>query len=348
MDQNVLGHDQVKRGVLLALLAREHVYIEGPPGVGKTMLAEVAADATDLEFFFYQLHRDTRLQELVGDAVIHRETSPNGGEVIRQSNRPGGILTSEICVLDDISRAPGEALNVLLRILNERKYGNDPIPLVTAIATGNPAGDEYYTEPLDPANVDRFVIQIRTLGLIQQQNWTEAARVIELYAERLGQAEEPESYKVSRESFDSACSAVTQVLVTEQVKGMLLEVLQLLTTQYGLDETNSLLTDRTFLVKALKVIKANAVLEGRAETAPADLMALQFVTTFRIPESVHNQMPRIISKIVATATTAANRAAKAAAKAAAAEAAAAEPVDAAAAKFAEAEAIKGGAARRHG
>ena len=300
------------------------------------MLAEVAADATDLEFFFYQLHRDTRLQELVGDAVIHRETSPNGGEVIRQSNRPGGILTSEICVLDDISRAPGEALNVLLRILNERKYGNDPIPLVTAIATGNPAGDEYYTEPLDPANVDRFVIQIRTLGLIQQQNWAEAARVIELYAERLGQDAQPESHKVTRESFDTACAAVTQVVVTEQVKGMLLQVLQLLAQQYGLDEKNSLLTDRTFLVKALKVIKANAVLEGRAETAPADLLSLQFVTTFRIPESVHNQMPRIISKIIATATTAANKAAKAAA------AAAAEPlVNAAAAKFAEAEALKG-------
>jgi hypothetical protein len=39
---------------------------------------------------------------------------------------------------------------VLLRILNERKYGDDKIPLITAIATGNPDGDEYYTEPLDP------------------------------------------------------------------------------------------------------------------------------------------------------------------------------------------------------
>jgi hypothetical protein len=39
---------------------------------------------------------------------------------------------------------------VLLRILNERKYGEDKIPLITAIATGNPDGDEYYTEPLDP------------------------------------------------------------------------------------------------------------------------------------------------------------------------------------------------------
>lgn len=48
-------------------------------------------------------------------------------------NTFAGILTAEISVLDDISRAPGEALNVLLRILNERKFGNDEIPLVTAM-----------------------------------------------------------------------------------------------------------------------------------------------------------------------------------------------------------------------
>ena len=64
-------------------------------------------------------------------------------------------------MLDDISRAPGEALNVLLRILNERKFGETPIPLLTAIATSNPLRDEYYNEPLDPANLDRFAIQLR-------------------------------------------------------------------------------------------------------------------------------------------------------------------------------------------
>ena len=81
-------------------------------------------------------------------------------QIIRQSVRPRGITTSHLCVLDDISRAPGEALNVLLRLLNERKYGNEPIPLLCAVATGNPAIAGSYVEPLDPANVDRFIIQV--------------------------------------------------------------------------------------------------------------------------------------------------------------------------------------------
>ena len=106
MDQYVVGHDDVKEGILLGVIAREHIYLEGPPGTAKTMLAEVTSDAAELKFFFYQLHRDTRLAELVGDTVIFREQDDSGGEVIRQVNRKGGILTSEICVLDDISRAP--------------------------------------------------------------------------------------------------------------------------------------------------------------------------------------------------------------------------------------------------
>src|SRR5262250_513933 len=73
MDRYVVGHDDVKEAVMLGLIAREHIYLEGPPGTAKTMLAEITSEAADLKFFFYQLHRDTRLAELVGDTVIFRE-----------------------------------------------------------------------------------------------------------------------------------------------------------------------------------------------------------------------------------------------------------------------------------
>ena len=164
MDRHVIGHDEVKTALLLGIISREHIYIEGPPGTAKTMLSEIVSKAAQLNFFFYQLHRDTRLSELVGDLTIIKEETQLG-ERIKQDIIKGGILTSEICLLDDISRAPGESLNILLRILNERKFFNEPIPLLTAIATSNPTADEYYNEPLDPANLDRFVLQVKALGL---------------------------------------------------------------------------------------------------------------------------------------------------------------------------------------
>jgi len=97
-----------------------------------------------------------------------------------------------LCVLDDISRAPGEALNVLLRLLNERQYCGPSsgvetwnLSWRTAIATSNPSdpGSRYYTEPLDPANLDRFVLQLKTEGAISAVRWDEAARIIDLFSE---------------------------------------------------------------------------------------------------------------------------------------------------------------------
>jgi len=296
MDKYVVGHDDVKEAVMLGLIAREHIYLEGPPGTAKTMLAEITSEAAELKFFFYQLHRDTRLAELVGDTVIFRERETSGGELIRQMNRKGGILTAEICVLDDISRAPGEALNVLLRILNERKFGDDTIPLLTAIATGNPTKDEYYNEPLDPANLDRFTIQMRTLGLLQQNQWEQAARVIDLYADNHLQGQM--SPKVSRPILDQANTLVPQVDLTGEVRQLLLELLNVLLNDYNLNESNSLLTDRTFLVKAVKILKSKAVLDGRTYCVPEDLYVLKYITTFRIPEELHKRLEEIINELL--------------------------------------------------
>ena len=73
MDKHVVGHDEVKTALLLGIISREHIYIEGPPGTAKTMLSEVVSAAAQLNFFFYQLHRDTRLSELIGDLAIVKE-----------------------------------------------------------------------------------------------------------------------------------------------------------------------------------------------------------------------------------------------------------------------------------
>ncbi len=296
MDRFVIGHDDVKEAIMLGLIAREHIYLEGPPGTAKTMLAEITAKAAELEFFFYQLHRDTRLAELVGETVIFREQDESGGEIIRQMNRKGGILTSEICVLDDISRSPGEALNVLLRVLNERKYGGESIPLLTSIATGNPTKEDYYNEPLDPANLDRFTIQMRTLGLLQRNNWEAAARVVDLYADVTTGPEVEQ--QVNRAELDDAYATLPTVDLTPPVKQLLLEFLNVLLNDYGLDDSNSLLTDRTFLVKAVKILKAKALLEGRNHCVPEDLFVLKYLTTFRIPEELHNRIEEIISELL--------------------------------------------------
>ena len=299
LDEHVVGHEEAKQALLLGLVCREHIYLEGPPGTAKTRMAELAARGSNLRFFFYQLHRDTRLQELVGDVVLERRPLTDGtGERIHQRTEPGGILTAEVCVLDDISRAPGEALNVLLRILNERKFGEVPLPLLTAIATSNPLRDEYYNEPLDPANLDRFALQLQVSGLIQSGVEAAARTLVDRFAEGT-LVDQPElSAVTTRQTFEDLFAALRRVQVPERVKDALLEFLRVLIVEHDCDETNSLLTDRSFLVKAVKLLQGRAVLEDRERVELADLDVLRWMTTFRVPAEVHERVPQVIARIV--------------------------------------------------
>jgi len=300
MDKLVIGHEDVKTSLLLGVLSREHIYIEGPPGTAKTMLAEIISKAAQLKFFFYQLHRDTRLSELIGDLVIAKETI-DSGELIKQKIVKGGILTAEICLLDDISRAPGESLNVLLRILNERKFFEESIPLLTAIATSNPTADEYYNEPLDPANLDRFVLQINAQGLSYARKWEQAKAVIKLYTDRPLDYEVP--VRVTKDIFDDYFKSLTSVIIPEEVQEGLANFVSTLIEDYGLNESNSLISDRTFFVKSLKILRSHALVNDRHICTFEDLKALKYMTAFRVPEEIFQKLDQIIEDVISKKKT---------------------------------------------
>ena len=338
----------VKEGILLGLITREHVYLEGPPGVAKTFLAELAAHSLALSSYVYQFHRDTKLSELVGEAVIVREHLTSGrkscgegrgeealAEMIQQRTVPGGIATADICVLDDITRAPGEALNALLRLLNERRTADgERIPLCTAIATANPARavrpnlpstllllvqaraalpacrhidvvapQDYYNEPLDPANIDRFAMQLCTEGLVHGESWEDAGRVLKENlnsdaappgAEATGGLSAAGAGGAEMLELGAVHEALRWVALPRPVIGGLLELLRRLVETHGCDEKNSLLTDRTFLVKAPRILQAKALLAGRGAVEPEDLRVLAYMTTYRVPPHVHQEMHEII------------------------------------------------------
>jgi MoxR-like ATPase len=292
MDELVVGHDEVKTALLLGLLSREHIYLEGPTGSAKTMLAEIVARAAGLNFFFYQMHRDTRINELLGDVVIQKRDGPDGTEIIGQKIIKGGILTCQVAVLDDISRAPGESLNILLRILNERKYLDEDIDLFTAIATSNPTLDDYYNEPLDPANLDRFVLQARSQGLLSRRAWDEAESLLNTYSHIV----DPPEAKVCMKDgfFIKAYKVLAAVKVPDEFISEYLAFLRELFFTFGADPDQVLISDRTFLVKSLKVMRAYALMNGRAELKTPDLKALNYMTAFRLPEDKWDQVREVI------------------------------------------------------
>ena len=75
------------------------------------------------------------------------------------------------------------------------------------------------------------------------------------------------------------------------------EILRALIREHDCDETNSLLTDRTFLVKAMKLLRGRALLAGRDQVMPDDLDVLRWMTTFRVPGEVHEKLPDLIRRV---------------------------------------------------
>ena len=136
-------------------------------------------------------------------------------------------------------------------------------------------------------------------GLIQSGDRAQARALIDRFAEgSVVEQPEPESV-LARAELDAAFAGLARLTVPAGVKDALIEFLRRLSVDYDCNETNSLLTDRSFLVKAVKLVRGRALLAGRERVERGDLSVLEQMTTFRVPEEVHAKVPALIEEIVA-------------------------------------------------
>ncbi len=152
----IVGLDDVVEGALLALFANGHVLIEGPPGLGKTLLVNVLGRALSCQFRRVQSTPDLMPADLVGHSVFDMKEQ-------RFVFRPGPVFTN-ILLADEINRATPKTQSAMLECLQERQvtvdgrtYPLEP-PFVT-LATQNPLEYEG-TYPLPEAQVDRFMFKL--------------------------------------------------------------------------------------------------------------------------------------------------------------------------------------------
>jgi MoxR-like ATPase len=152
----VLGQDGVLREVVLALLARGHVLLEGPPGTAKTLLVRTLNRALGLEFRRIQFTPDLMPSDITGTSVLDRS-----GEFVFRA----GPLFTDLVLADEINRAPAKTQAALLEAMEERSATIDGVshpmrPSFTVFATQNPIEFEG-TYPLPEAELDRFMIKSR-------------------------------------------------------------------------------------------------------------------------------------------------------------------------------------------
>lgn len=298
LDRVLVGQEDAKTGLLLALLAREHAYLEGPPGCGKSLLAEALARLAGARSLVLPFHRDIREVDLLGDSVLWREAL-EGGERLRRDLVPGPLLQAEVAILEDLPRAPGEALGPLLRILAERRALGLDLPLETAVGTGpvhTEADEAAPLDPLEPTQLDRFGIQVRLHGLLLDRRWHSAREVLRRATLETG-VETGALAPVLTATERAALQAHARSLpVSSETRDAYEELLVRLRAAAAGDAT-ALLSDRTFGRTAFGIFRAHAALRGAERVEPVDLQALRYMVARRLSEALQGELEELLDEL---------------------------------------------------
>ena len=152
----VVGQDAAVTGLVVALLCRGHVLLEGVPGVAKTLLVRALAAATELDTKRVQFTPDLMPSDVTGSLVYDTRSA-------EFSFQPGPAFTN-LLLADEINRTPPKTQSSLLEAMEERQVTVDgtprplPEPFLVA-ATQNPVEYEG-TYPLPEAQLDRFLLKL--------------------------------------------------------------------------------------------------------------------------------------------------------------------------------------------
>jgi len=156
----IIGQEEVIDQLLVTFIAGGHTLLEGVPGLAKTLMVSVLAQATDLEFKRIQFTPDLMPTDIIGTEIL--QENPNGQRQFRFNKGP---IFANIVLADEINRTPPKTQAALLEAMQERSvsYAGTTYPLDTPffiLATQNPI-EQAGTFPLPEAQTDRFMLFVK-------------------------------------------------------------------------------------------------------------------------------------------------------------------------------------------
>jgi MoxR-like ATPase len=152
----IVGQDHLLERMVVALLARGHILVEGVPGLAKTMAIKTLAESIGGEFKRIQFTPDLVPADLIGTRIYNQKTG--------EFNTSLGPVFTNLLLADEINRAPAKVQSALLEVMQEQQVtiGREtfkvPRPFLV-LATQNPIETEG-TYALPEAQVDRFMLKV--------------------------------------------------------------------------------------------------------------------------------------------------------------------------------------------
>jgi len=259
-------------GTLTALIARDHLLMLGPPGTAKSDFAESVAQCLSTGFFDIQLTKDTAPEEVFGMFSAKKMMEED-----RYERRTDGVAPSkEVWFLDEIFKSSSALLNGFLLAMQQRKMRNGAemvkLPLETVMAASN----EYPEDSSLDALYDRFAVKF----------WLDYIGDDSALLKLMSEGPSGIDAKLEDGDLEELRKAADAL-------------------PWGSDEANTLLkikkacadegyiaSDRTWIGKAPKLVKARAVLNGHSSVQPNDYLVLADVIWKR-----HTDRPALLKAV---------------------------------------------------
>jgi len=260
----VLGQEAATLEVLVCLLARGHILLEGVPGTAKTLLVRTLALALEVRFVRIQFTPDLMPADITGITLL---TGTH-----QFSFRPGPIF-ADLVLADEINRAPAKTQAALLEAMQERTVTVDgeshPLsPTFTVFATQNPIEFEG-TYPLPEAELDRFMAKV----LVGYPSADVEQGILTRYVDGF-EADRPDTYGVSplmnAAGLELLRGQVDTVRVEPRITGYITAIVRATREAASL----TLGASPRAGVALFKAARAAALLDGRDFVIPDDVKRL--------------------------------------------------------------------------
>lgn len=214
----IVGQEEFIELLIVALLSKGHVLIEGVPGVAKTITAKLLARSIDTKFNRIQFTPDLMPSDVLGTSVFNVKSS--------EFEFKSGPIFSNLILIDEINRAPAKTQSALFEVMEERQITIDgkeyqmQAPFIV-LATQNPIEQEG-TYALPEAQLDRFLFKIE----VGYPNTEEEVKIIQTFNERKGEKPENKIESViTEEELLRYESKIYQVFVEEKIIKYIAEII---------------------------------------------------------------------------------------------------------------------------
>jgi len=255
----VIGLKPVIRALTMAVVARGHVLLQGPPGLGKTLLSKSLAKALGGTFSRVQGTADLMPSDIIGVHVFEAEK--------REFEFRPGPLFADILLVDEVNRASPKTQSALLEAMEERQVSVErktyALPArFLVIATQNP-GDFEGTYPLPESQLDRFMFRID----MRYPEREDERAILTRYAAVQELSQPVPSAAGSHAVLEAARACVDEVHMAPELLGYILDLAQ--ATRQHAHLALGLSTRGVLAV--LRAARISAALRGESFVAPDDV-----------------------------------------------------------------------------